>query len=247
MKAQRERRAGAAGQLVFAAQIVAVRREVKLARIGHAKTRAIAVMGGCDPLMPAILGALAAHRARSPAERAVSPDLDSVDITDDHHRMRRARPRDAAPGRLGAAISAAIDDDPLAPLAQLEGEGSGMRLAVEAARRRLAGIDDDQALPGLQALKTGLRRRHWRMAPRLRAGQGEIDDDAILLDRVVEQRETAIAMAKKPQHRRHALDRLLQWDGDVDLRRTQHRADVDQVTQHRELDRGTARAVAAIG
>src|SRR6266851_5730979 len=46
VKAQRERRAGAAGQLVFAAQIVAVRGQVQLARIGHAEARAIPVMGG---------------------------------------------------------------------------------------------------------------------------------------------------------------------------------------------------------
>ena len=54
-------------------------------------------------------------------------------------------------------------------------------------------------------------------------------------------------MAKKPQHRRHALDRLLQRGGDLDLRRAQHRADIDQIAQHRELDRRAARAVTAIG
>src|SRR5260370_1344258 len=91
VKAQRERRAGAAGQLVFAAQIVAVGGQVKLARIGHAEARAIAVMGGRDPLMPAVLGALAAHRGRSPTKRAVNLDLDSISIADDQHRMRRAR------------------------------------------------------------------------------------------------------------------------------------------------------------
>src|SRR5205823_118415 len=60
VEAHRKWRAGAAGQLVLAAQIVAVAREVKLPGVGHAKARAVAVVAGGDPLVAALLGALAA-------------------------------------------------------------------------------------------------------------------------------------------------------------------------------------------
>ena len=94
--------------------------EIQLARIGHPETLAIAVMRRGDPLMAALLGALAAHRCRGAAERAVGRDLDRVGVADDQHRVRRARPRHPPPGRVRAAIAAAIDDDPLASLAELE-------------------------------------------------------------------------------------------------------------------------------
>ena len=62
MKAHRERVAGAAGQLVLAAHVVAVGSEIKLARVGQPEALAIAVMAAGDPLVAGFLGPLAAHR-----------------------------------------------------------------------------------------------------------------------------------------------------------------------------------------
>src|SRR3954467_7086146 len=100
--------------------------------------------------------------------------------------MRRAYPAYEAPAGLRAAAAAAIDDDALAPLAQLEGQGAGMRVLVKAARRRLAGIDQNEALPRLQALKAHLRRIRRGAALRLRPGQHQVDEHRVFLDRVVE-------------------------------------------------------------
>src|SRR5205085_12288150 len=61
MEAQREGGASAAAQPVFAAQIVAVGRQVQFARIIQSETLAITVMARRDPLMAALLGALTAH------------------------------------------------------------------------------------------------------------------------------------------------------------------------------------------
>src|SRR5690242_11973593 len=108
--------------------------------------------------------------------------------------MRRGRARHPPPSRLHPAIAAAIDDDALSPLAQLERQRPGMRVLVEAARRRLPRIDNDQALAGLQPLESGLRCLRRGAALRLRTGQDEIDDDPVLLDRVVEKSESAIAV-----------------------------------------------------
>ena len=68
----------------------------------------------------------------------------------------------------------------------------------------------------MQPLKPGIGRLRRSAALGLRPGQHEIDEDAILLDRIVEQREAAIAMAEKPQHRRHPLDRVLHRRGRLD-------------------------------
>ena len=120
MKAHRERLAGPAGQPVLAAQIIAIGRQVKLARIAQPEARLVAVMRRGDPLMSVLLGTLAMHRVRGMAKRAVGLDLDRVGVADDQHRMSGAGTRDLVPGRLWAAIAAAIDDDPIASLAQLE-------------------------------------------------------------------------------------------------------------------------------
>src|SRR5215472_16789168 len=102
-------------------------------------------MAGGDPLMAAFLGAFAAYRRRPVAERAVVADLDRVGVGDNQHRVRRACPCRRSPRRLATAMTAAIDDDPLAPLAQLERQEAGMGMIVETVRRRASGIDDDQA------------------------------------------------------------------------------------------------------
>src|SRR6185437_7277178 len=63
-----------AGDAVLAAQILAIAREEELTRMGDAEGRLIAVMTRRDPLRPGILGALARHLARTPADMAVGAD-----------------------------------------------------------------------------------------------------------------------------------------------------------------------------
>src|ERR1044071_7808747 len=116
-----------------------------------------------------------------------------------------------------------------------------MRRAVEAGRRRFPGIDANEGLPGGETLETGMRRLRRRMAAAFRPGQDQIDKVRVFLDRIVEQREAAVAMTEKPQHRRHRLDRLLQRRRYVERGGAQYRANVDQVAQHLELDRRGAR------
>jgi hypothetical protein len=75
--------------------------------------------------------------------------------------------------------------------------------------RRPTGIDQHQAVPGLHALEPGLRRLCRRPALGLRARQHEVDENAVFLDRIIEQRQLAVAVPEKTQHWRHAVDRLL--------------------------------------
>src|SRR3546814_3562831 len=84
-----------------------------------------------------------------------------------------ARPPAAA---LGAALRAAIHDQPFAPDRHLEAEGAGMREAVIARRRRSPAVDQDQGAAGLQALKAaGRGALQWPLA----AG-GALQDQADL-------------------------------------------------------------------
>src|ERR1051326_6697185 len=116
--------AGAPGQLVLAAQIVAVRCQIELARIGQAKARLIQIVPRHQPLMPGFLKTVPMYDRGGLADRAVSLNFDRIGVADHQHRMRRARSREAAPSRLWAAIAAAIDDDALAIAAQFAGHHS---------------------------------------------------------------------------------------------------------------------------
>ena len=150
-------------------------------------------------------------RGRASRRRRISTALVSPTTSTECAALARAT---RAPGRLRAAIPAAIDDDPLAPLAQLERQRAGMRLAR---RSRAAAACRYRRAPG-SARPAGAETRNaapaigaWpRVSDRV---SDEVDEDAVLLDRIVEQREPAVAMAEKPQHRRHPLDRLLQRAG----------------------------------
>ena len=111
-----------------------------------------------------------------------------------------------------------------------------MRVPVKAMRRRLAGIDQHQRLARLQPLKTRMRGLRRRGTFRLRTGQHEVDHDAVFLDRIVEQREAAIAMAEEAQYRRHCLDRVAQRGWRLDAGGPQCAADIDQVAQYLKLN-----------
>ena len=247
MKAHRKGDPGPAGQLVLAAQIVAVRRQVQLARVGHAEAAADSRHGCRDPLVAASSARSQRHVAGPAAERAVGQDLGRVGIADDQHRMRRAGARHTAPGRFGAAIPAAIDDDPVAPLAQLEGQRAGMRRARRSRAAVAFRCRPQRALPGGEPLKSGVRRLLRRMAAGFRSGQDEIDDDRVLLDRAVEQRQPAVAVAEKAQHRRHASIACCTAGGMSACATRKTAAQIDQVAQYPQLNRRVAAAVAAIG
>src|SRR2546423_15439386 len=156
VKTNRKGRPGKSGQPVLPAQILAVGREKQLAGIDQPEAFAVAVMRRRDPLLTLVLGTLASNRSRAAAERAVGANLDRVGIGDDHDRMRGARPRDPPPIGLRAAIGAAIYDDPLALMAQLERQWTCMRVVVETARRRFAGVDQNEALEGLQPVESSI-------------------------------------------------------------------------------------------
>ena len=95
---------------------------------------------------------VAGARPSEPSSR-ISTALVSATTSTECAALERATRRQAG---LGAAIAAAIDDDALAPVAHLERQRAGMGMLVEAGRRRLAGIDQHQAVPGLQPLKAGM-------------------------------------------------------------------------------------------
>src|SRR5580658_7019269 len=122
MEAHGERSAGTSGQPVFAAQVVTVCGQKQLAGVDQAKAIPIPVMGRRDPLLSVVLGSFAGNSCWRAAQDAVVADLSRVSVGDDEHRMRGARAGDAPPVRLGAAISAAIYNDPLSLVAHLKGQ-----------------------------------------------------------------------------------------------------------------------------
>src|SRR5262249_47186244 len=149
MEAHREIDARLPGQPVLAAEVVAVGGQVELAGVAEAEAPLVKIVLRHDPMMAAFFGALALNGSGILAEPPVCLDLARVRVADAQPRRPRAGARDAAPGRFRAAIAAAIDDDALALATQLEGQHAGMRLAVEAVRRRHARIDQHERLPGL--------------------------------------------------------------------------------------------------
>ena len=121
-----------------------------------------------------------------------------------------------------------------------------MRVVVETARRRFSGVDQNEALEGLQPVEASIGRMRRRAPLGLGARQNEVDQHPVFLERIVEQRQPAVAMPKKTHHRRHSLDGIFERGRDLDLRRPQHRARVDQILQHLQLQRRAARQMPAI-
>src|SRR6266436_2107637 len=111
-----------------------------------------------DPLLALVLGTLASKRGRAATEDAVRPHPVRISIPHHQNGMRGASPRDPPPVRFRAAISAAIYDDPLALMAQFEGQCSGMRMVIKTARRRLPGVDQHESLESLQPIEAGVGR-----------------------------------------------------------------------------------------
>ena len=105
-----------------------------------------------------------------------------------------------------------------------------------AAQRRLGrgrGIGDHQAALGDKALKARLRGAVERLATGIGKLQREIERRRHILERAMEQGEAAIAMAEKAQHRRHAIDGMLQGGRRRSASLHQRQAQADQVAQER--------------
>src|SRR3546814_3525573 len=109
-----------------------------------------------------------------------------------------ARPPAAA---LGAALRAAIHDQPFAPDRHLEAEGAGMREAVIARRRRSPAVDQDQGAAGLQALKAAGRGALQRPLAAGGALQDQADLQILALVAAVEPCKAAVAVLQQAQHR----------------------------------------------
>src|SRR5665213_1447499 len=126
-----QRRAAGAGQPVLAAQILAVGGQVNLALVAQAEDSLIAVMAAGDVLVAVLLVAALRHVARLGGEMPVRADLRRIGLGDDQRRMRRGRAHRIAPRRIVAVIGAAIDDQSLLAVTQLEGEAHAGSLAFE--------------------------------------------------------------------------------------------------------------------
>ena len=98
-----------------------------------------------------------------------------------------------------------------------------------------------------EALEAGMGRARRRLALGLGLGEHQIDQRRRLLEAAVEQRQAAVAVAEEAQHRRRAVDRVLEIFRDVDMAGDQHAADVDQMPEQDQLMRRVAVAAAAVG
>ena len=122
-----------------------------------------------------------------------------------------------------------------------------MGMVVKTGRRRPAGIGDDQTASGFEPVEPGIGSLPQRRPLHLRSGQDEIGQHPVLFDRIVEEREAPVAVPKQAQHRRHPFDRRLQGRRRLEPGRPQCRPNIDEIAQDLKLQRGVARAVAAIG
>ena len=204
-------------------------------------------MAGLEPEIA--LGLLAprddlAGRARQ--AMAVGHEGAAVGVVDGDGRMGRRRALGQQPLAFGG-LGAAIDDDPLLAVIELEAEGAGMGMGIEAGRRRPSGIHQHHGRSGGEAMKAALGRARQGLRLGVGAQQGEIDGAGGTLVAVVEEGQTPVARLEHAQHRRHALDGEHQLARPLSTRGFQRDAQIAEIAQHRELHGGAALDMAAIG
>ena len=85
-----------------------------------------------------------------------------------------------------------------------------------------------------------MRCRFKRLPTGLRPREGHVDQPAFVFVRSVKERQTAVAMAEEPQHRRHPVNARLDRFGDFLLCIAQCGPDVYQVPQNGKLHRRAA-------
>src|SRR3546814_2002034 len=96
-------------------------------------------------------------------------------------------------------------------MAELEGQQAAKRpRAGQQGRGWRAGIEQQQRAFGHRPLETAERRRGERLATGFRQLEREVELGGILFGAAVEQRQPAVAMAEKTQHRCHAVEIGLQ-------------------------------------
>ena len=117
--------------------------------------------------------------------------------------VARGGARDRAARRLAGARHAAVDEQRLAPGAELEGEAPRAGLPCKLQRRGCAGIDDHHQGPAHEADIAAAGRRAC-----LAFAVGQDGGEHVALGRAhaVEARKHAVAEPQVAQHRRHACD-----------------------------------------
>src|SRR6516164_531501 len=110
------------------------------------------------PLLAFVFCPFANDGSGAAAQGAVCADLDRIGVGDHHDGMCGTCPRHPPPIWFGTSISAAINDNPLALVAQFEGQWTGMRVVVKTLWRWSPGVDQHEALESLQPIKAGGRR-----------------------------------------------------------------------------------------
>ena len=231
---------------VFAADVLAAFGDVDAPAVDRAERAAPAVVAGVQPMRRARF--LARHLdVLGPMAEPFWAQRRRAGFGDHQGGMRRRRPAGIAPFRPGAWRGAAIDDQPLAPDRQLEGQSSRMGVAIELGRRGGAAIHDQHRPPGLQAVEPALAQLRGHAPGPAGLGQHRLDAGRGFLAGAVEQRQAAVAVAHQPQCWAHALDGAGQRFRRRGLRGLQQGAYLDQVHQHRQLLCRRAFAMAAIG
>ncbi len=151
-------------------------------------------------------------------------------------RMRRGAARKGAPVVAAGRRHAAIDDDAARARGHLEGEAAGMGICADIRRRRRTGVDDDGHLSGVETLETGMRHACHRRAVGVVIGKQGRDQVGRRAAHAVEHRHRTVTMAKKAQHRHHAVDGVEQRRRRRDVARGKGLPQRQQVDQ--ELDEG---------
>jgi hypothetical protein len=156
--------------------------------------------------------------------------------------MSRGRSKRRSPALVIAAEAAAVYDEPLAAMAHLESEWRSMTTDG-----RRADIDDDERAARRKPFKADLGRAGVGRRRDFACRQQRIAQRAVAFLRAVKQREPAVAMAERSQHRRHALDGVRQPRRRWLARIIQRRADIEKLTKNVHVQGGVALHVRAVG
>ena len=131
-------------------------------------------------------------------------------------------------------MRAAIDDHALHAVTELERQRAGVRVTIEAVRRRRAGIGDQNAAARGHAVESGLRQLDevaLHGAGRDGAHQGHDDGAGFVFGRIVEQREAAVRMGHQLQRAGKVADAGDQLVRQLASRQSQHVMQIEQVLQ----------------
>ena len=239
VKAQLESTPGTAFKSILAAQVGAGLAEIETAPVRDAEAPSIAVVSCVQPRCSFRL----VPRRRDPHRQRTEPaDIERVGVLDGERRMSRGRSKRRSPAIAVAAERATIDDEPLAAVAHLESERRSMSVGG-----RRADIDDDQRAARRQPLEADLGGAGPGRRRDLARRQQGIGQRPVAFLRAVKQREPAVAVSERAQHRRHPLDGAGERAGQRLARIVQRRADIEELTEDLRVQRRVALHVPAVG